>query len=115
MTKPGKVLRYDGRTRKPVRPGEKVPLPLSHRERELILEHTFAGDELTAPLRIASTANKTSAYSFTLDDLEELMGYVAAEANHAKDKKLQKELDHMFARMEAVLESHTDADDGPAD
>jgi len=32
------------------------------------------------------------------------MGYVAAEANHAKDKKLQKELDRLFAQMK-VLQS----------
>ena len=110
-----KVLRYGDRIRKPVRPGEKVPLTLSHRERELILEHTFADDELTASLRIAPASNKASVYSFTLDDLDELSGYVGAEANHAKDKKLQKELDRLFARMEDVLQSYTDADDGPAD
>jgi hypothetical protein len=114
MTKPSKLLRYDDRIRKRVHPGEKVPLKLSARERELILEHTFADDELTAPLRIARASNQASVYCFTLDDLEELMGYVAAEANHAKDKKLQKELDRLFARMEEVLNSYTDEDDGPA-
>ena len=101
--------------RKHMRAGEKVPLKLSHREHELILEHTFADDELTVSLRIAPVANKPSVYCFTLDDLEELMGCVAADANHAKDKKLQKELDRLFERMEEVLESYTDADDGPAD
>jgi len=113
MTKPGKLLRYDDRIRKRVRPGEKVPLKLNARERELILEHTFADDELTAPLRIAPASNNASVYCFTLDDLEELMGYVAVEANHAKDKKLQKELDCLFERMEEVLNSYTDKDDGP--
>lgn len=115
MTNPGKVLRYDDRVRQPVRPGEKVPLKLSPRERDLILEHTLADDELTAALRGMPASGKASVYSFTLDDLEELMGYVAAEANHAKDKKLQKELDRLFERMEDVLQSYTDADDGPAD
>jgi len=111
MTKPGKLLRYDDRIRKTVRPGEKVPLKLSNRECKLILERTFADDDLTAPLRVAPASSKTSVYSFTLDDLEELMGYVAAEANHAKDKNLQKELDHLFERMQTVLESYTDEDD----
>jgi hypothetical protein len=115
MTKPSKLLRYEDRIRKPVCPFQKVPLKLNHQERELILKHTLADDELTAPLRVAPPANKASVYSFTLDDLEELMGYVAAEANHAKDKKLQKELDRLFAQMETVLESYTDEDDGTAD
>ena len=96
--------------RKHVRAGEKVLLKLSHRERELILEHTFADDELTASMRITPASNKASVYSFTLDDLEELSGYVGAEANHAKDKKLQRELDRLFERMQAVLESYTDED-----
>ncbi len=112
MAKPSKVLRYEDRIRKPVRPGARVPLRLNRRERELILEHTFADDELTVPLRVMPASNKASVYSFTLDDLEELMGYVAVEANHAKDKKLQKELDQLFARMETVLQSYTDGDDG---
>ena len=115
MAKPCKVLRYDHRIRKPVRPGEKVPLTLSPRERELILENTLADDELTAALRGMPASSKASVYSFTLDDLEELMGYVAAEANRAKDKKLQKELDRWFARMEDVLQPYTDEDDGLAD
>ncbi len=116
MAKLNKVSRYENRIRKPVTPGQKIPLSLSTRERELILEHTFADDELTVPLRTAPTSAKAAVYAFTLDDLEELAGYVAAEANHAKDKKLQKELDQLFARMETVLESYTDQDDvGPAD
>jgi len=41
------------------------------------------------------------------------MGYVAAEANHTKDKNLQKELDRLFERMEEALNSYTGEDDGP--
>jgi len=115
MPKPSKVLRYEDRSRKPVPPGQTVPLKLSKRERELILEHTLADDELTAPLRVAPTANQASVYSFTLDDLEELAGYVAAEANHAQDKKLQKQLDRLFTRMETALQSYADQDDRSID
>jgi len=112
MTMPRKVLRYN-RIRKAVRPGERVPLKLSNRQRELILKYTFADDELTAPLHVTPVSNKASVYSFTLDDLEELMGYVGAEANHTKFTNLQKELDRLFERMEEVLNSYTDEDDGP--
>ena len=51
-------------------------------------------------------------YRFTLDDLDELAGYVAAEANHAKDTKLEKQLHRLYARIAAVLESYTDETDG---
>jgi len=101
--------------RKQVTPDQKVPLELSDRERELILKHTFADDELTGRLRIVPTPGEPPVYRFTLDDLDELAGYVAAEANHAKDKKLQKEWDRLYARMAAVLESYTDENDGPTE
>ncbi len=54
--------------------------------------------------------NKPPVVHFSLDELDELAGYVAAEANHAKDKKLQKEWDRLFARIEDLLESYTDED-----
>src|SRR2546426_10192695 len=39
-----------------------------------------------------------STTGFTLDDLDELAGDVAAEANHVKDRELQKELNPLYAR-----------------
>jgi hypothetical protein len=101
--------------RKPVPPEQTVPLELSDRERELILKQTFADDELTARLCIMPRPGEPPVFRFTLDDWDELAGYVAAEANHAKDKKLQKELLRLYARMAAVLESYTDENDGSTD
>jgi len=97
--------------RKRIRPDEKVPLELDDRERELILEHSFADEELTGRMRIMPGPNEPPVYRFTLDDLDELAGYVAAEANHAKDKKLQKEWFRLYERIAVVLESYTDEDD----
>jgi hypothetical protein len=87
-------------------------LELSDLERELILKHTFANDELTSRLRIVRQPDEPPVYRFTLDDLDELTGYVAAEANHAKDKKLGKQLHRLCARIAAVLQSYTDETDG---
>ena len=72
MAKPNKDPRREDRIHNPVPPDQKVPLELSSRERELILQHTFAGDELTGSLRIVPTSREASVYYFTLDDLEEL-------------------------------------------
>ena len=87
-------------------------MELSDRERDLIMQHTFAGDDLTDRLRIVPRPVEPPLYRFTLDDLDELAGYVAAEANHAKVKKLEKELRRLYARIAAVLESYTDEDGG---
>lgn len=107
-TAPERPLR---KQRQRIRPDEKVPLELSDRERALILEHTFADEELTNPLRVVPKPGEPPVFRFTLDDWEELAGFVAFEANHTKDKKLKKELDHLFGRIEDVLESYTDQDD----
>jgi hypothetical protein len=97
--------------RKRIRPDEKVPVELNARERELILRHTFAEPELTDPLRVLPTPGEPPVYHLTLDELDELAGSVAAEGNHAKDKKLQKEWDRLFARLTDGLEAYTDEED----
>jgi hypothetical protein len=107
------ILRYKNRIRKSVPPRRTGPLKLSNRQPELILKHTFADHELTAPLHVAPVPNKASVYSFTLDDLKELLGYVAAAAIHTKDKNVQKELALLFERIEEVQNSYTDDGDGP--
>ena len=96
-----------------VHENEKVALELSDRERELIVKHTFAGDELTRRLRIVPRSGEAPVYRFTLDDLDDLAGYVAAEANHAKVKKLEKELRRLYGRIATILESYADEDYGP--
>jgi hypothetical protein len=96
------------RERKRIRPGERVPLDLNDGERQLILQHTFADDQLTRRLRIVPRTGESAASRFTLGELEELAGYVAAEANHAKVKQLKKQLTRLFDRIWTVLESYTD-------
>ncbi len=97
--------------RKRIAVGEKIPLELTERERDLIMKHTFADNNLTDRLRVVPSPGQRLFYRFTLDDLDELAGYVAAEANHAKVKKLEKELRQLYSRISDALESHTDEPD----
>ena len=96
------------RHRKRIAVGEKIPLELTERERDLIMKHTFAGDNLTDRLRVVPSPGQRPFYRFTIYDLDELAGYIAAEANHAKVKKLEKELRQLYSRIAHALESHTD-------
>ena len=96
------------KVRKRIRPTDTVPVELSARERQLILENSFAEPELTDRLRVVPSPSAPLVYSFTLDELDELVGYIAAEANHAKDKQLQKVWERLFGRLSSLLESHTD-------
>ena len=59
-----------------------------------------------------SSPGRRWSYRFTLGDLDELAGYIAAEANHAKVKKLERELRRLYARMAEFLESYTDEPGG---
>jgi pRiA4b ORF-3-like protein len=105
---------FPDKSRQPIRPDQELPLELSDRERKLILEHAFADEALLGRLRVAPTPNQRAVFHFTLDDLEDLAGSVAAEANHAKDKKLRKEWDRIYARISDVLDSHVGLDGGHA-
>ena len=71
--------------RKKIKQGEKVEVSLSPRERVLLLEHTFTGPELTTALRQAQLESGQYVVRYTLDDLDELLGFVAAEAYHSTD------------------------------
>ncbi len=66
------------------------------------------GPEVTGPLQMAVVKGGKLVVKLTLDDLEEIIGYIAAEANHTDDKKLQKELDHLYERLQTTMESYDD-------
>jgi hypothetical protein len=94
--------------RKKIKEGQRVTVSFGPRDRQLVLDHTFAGPDLTAPLRRAQLVVGRHVVRYTLDDLDELLGYVAAEANHATDKKFRKELDALYARLRREMESYDD-------
>ena len=96
--------------RSPIKADETVPLELNQRERDLIISHTFADQSLTDRLRVEPQPGQHPVFHFTLDDLDGLVGSIAAEANHAKNKVLQEELDQLCDRIESVLSKYTDAD-----
>ena len=94
--------------RKKIKQGQKVAVGFKPRERRLVLDHTFAGGELTRALRKAKLVAGRHIVQYTLDELEELLGFVAAEANHSTEKKIQKELDALHARLSREMESYDD-------
>ncbi len=94
-----------------IKANETVPLKLNERERELILSHTFADESLTNRLRVVPKKGEQPIFRFTLNDLDELAVFVAAEANHAKNKILREQLDQLCDRIEAALNKYTNVDD----
>ena len=94
--------------RKQIQPDEKVPLRLTRADRDLILKHAFLNEEIEHPLQVAELKGRELVIHFTLDDLDELSGAIAAEANHAKSKVLQRQLDAVFDKITNTLRSHDD-------
>lgn len=87
---------------------EPILIELKIKERDLILDETFADDDLTERLKTAKEDDGKIAALYTPDELEDLMGFIAAEANHAKDKKLEKELDCLYGKLEEALDGNMD-------
>jgi nucleotidyltransferase/DNA polymerase involved in DNA repair len=93
-----------------IQPNERDPLVLRVEEKQLIVEHTFSGPEYARHLRRFEEGKVRG--KFTLEDLEDMRGFVAAEANHMKEKKLVKRLDALWANLTAVMESYDDGGRG---
>lgn len=87
---------------------EGVALKLSIRDRELIIDRTFAGPDLTDRLAAAAPVRSKITVYYTLSELEDLQGHIAAQANHAKNRKLQRELDKLYDRIKVLEESYAD-------
>jgi len=97
--------------RKRIQPDQTVSLSLSKAERQLVLDQTFAPKALADRLRLAMA--EQTEFHFTLAELEELHGYVAAAANHADSSKLQKQLDRILLKIDRLMETYTDQDSLP--
>ena len=94
--------------RKRIAYGEAGEISFTPRDAELVRDRTFADPEYVQRLKPSPGSDGRLVGKFTLDDLDDLLGYIAAEANHAKSKKLQKELDGLYGRLQGVMNSYAD-------
>jgi hypothetical protein len=88
--------------------GTKLPVKLTLRERDLIRDETFCTPDFA---KFAVVEGKNIKVDMSLDDIEEIQGYIAAEANHTENKKLQKELDRIFGKLQVFLDNYDDQAD----
>ncbi len=89
-----------------IQPDDRIGVKLTQAERSLLLEG------LTLLPSVYEEAVKGTPAKepvmLTLDDLDELGGYIAADANHTQDKKRGKKLDAIFQKIQNLLDTHTD-------
>lgn len=91
-----------------IKPGTRIPLRLSVRERDLVVERAFLDPGMESRLRGAALAGTRLVVDLTLDDIDELAGGVAAEANHCKDARVRRVLDGVFERLKDIEDRFTD-------
>ena len=92
--------------KKHIRPGEKVPLKLAAIERSIVLEGLLCLDKEHE--QVIRNTPSSKPVMMSLDALDDLCGYIAAEANHCEDKKKRSKLDAVFEKIQALLDKYTD-------
>ncbi len=97
--------------RKRIRPNDRLELLVRHSERQVLLDGALLPSDLEQRIRLGGARKDGTVARFTLDDLDELAGYVAADTNHSKDEKAQMELDRLYERIQGLLDTHTDEDE----
>jgi hypothetical protein len=96
---------------KRIKAGEKVALRLTDAEKAILLERvTILPQEAETAIRSMPGGEPVR---LSLDELDDLNGFVAAEANHTEDKKLAKALDRVFDKIEKLLGRYTETEDEP--
>lgn len=74
-------------------------------ERDLIKNKTFSSPDLTDRLDAAKEVSNCITVYYSPEELEALLGYIAAEANHTTDRDLEGELDTLYESLEVLLDS----------
>ena len=94
--------------RKKISPGDKIPVKLTVNQRDLIREHTLYNPNFA---ELAAADGKDIRIEMTLDDIDEILGYIAAEANHCDNAKTRKLLDALYDKFEEILEQYDDQEE----
>jgi len=98
--------------RKLIKPGDAVPLTLSKRDHALLRQELiYTSGELDDKLAVGLARGNGIRSQLTLDDLDELIGCVAAAANHARNRRLGRELDRIYEKLMRLLDSYEEVED----
>ncbi len=87
---------------------EKIPVPFSFEERDLILAETFIDRSMERAFRLAEVKGARVIVPLSLSDIEDLMGHIAATANHTDDRKLERKLDAVWERLDKYEDRYED-------
>ncbi len=86
----------------------KIPVPFALEERDLILAGTLINMSMDRGFRLAEVKGTRAIVPLTLSDIEDLMGHIAATANHADDRKLERDLYAISDRLNKYEDRYED-------
>ena len=87
-----------------------IKINLTTEERGLIINETFADLVLLEPLEKGQVKDDLITVYYAPQDLEELLGFIAAEANHTEDKVLEEALDSLHDKLEDILDAYDESE-----
>jgi NTP pyrophosphatase (non-canonical NTP hydrolase) len=90
---------------------EEIPIKLTINDRNLLIDNSFIDDEQIELLQSATEQRGMITIHLTLDDLDDLLGYIAFHANHADDSKLEAAFDEMYDRLSEIESMYEIIDD----
>lgn len=94
-----------GVRRKRIPSGAKLPVTLTLRERDIIRDETFCDPDFATCAAVEGAGIRVE---LSLDEIEDIQGSVAAEANHTTNAKRRKELDRLFHKLQEFLDTYDD-------
>jgi hypothetical protein len=95
--------------RKRIQRDEKVPLKLTATERKMVLDDSMIMDQESE--RAIQETPSGEPVMMTLGDLDVFIGYIAAEANHTEDKRLERKLDRIYDKIQGLLDKFAEVED----
>jgi hypothetical protein len=84
-------------------PDQSVILRLTQSEIDLIRDETLYNAGFG---EVAEIHGSKRLIRVTPEELEDLLGHIAAEANHAEDKTLERRLDRLYEKLDMIRERH---------
>jgi hypothetical protein len=82
---------------------QKVGLKLTATERKLLDQQLILEYE-----EVIHGTPTGDPVMLTLDDWDDLNGYIAAQANHTEDMKVERKLDKIFGRIQNLIDKNTE-------
>ena len=93
---------------------DKLPVPFTFKERDLIRSETFIDMSMDRAFGLAEVKAGRVVVPLTLSDIEDLMGHIAATANHTDDRQLKRRLQAIWDRLDKYENRYADELSAPS-